>query len=144
MTDTIPTIEVFEEPIELCKLLKIANMVSGGGEAKIVISEGYVYLNGEVEIQKRKKVYQGDIVEFNGELFEMTVNTAGKTSKTVQDTVLPKSKLKTNSKEKSNNKSTQKSQKKNKTQNKTNTNTKETSDFSSEVPVKHKRKPISF
>lgn len=60
-------IELYEEPIELCKLLKIANLVGGGGEAKMVITEGYVYLNGEVEYQKRKKVYFEDIVQFNDE-----------------------------------------------------------------------------
>ncbi|MEW6998652.1 RNA-binding S4 domain-containing protein [Colwelliaceae bacterium BS250] len=60
-------IEIQQEPIELCKLLKIANLVSGGGEAKMVISEGYVYLNGEVEYQKRKKIYFEDIVQFDGE-----------------------------------------------------------------------------
>ncbi|WOH38835.1 RNA-binding S4 domain-containing protein [Thalassotalea fonticola] len=60
-------IELHEEPIELCKLLKIANLVGGGGEAKMVITEGYVYLNGEVEYQKRKKVYFEDIVQFNDE-----------------------------------------------------------------------------
>ena len=60
-------IEINQEPIELYKLLKIANLVGGGGEAKIVISEGYVYLNGEVEYQKRKKVNFEDIVQFNGE-----------------------------------------------------------------------------
>lgn len=47
-------------------------MVGGGGEAKIVISEGYVYVNGDVEFQKRKKVYHQDIVEFNGEVIEVT------------------------------------------------------------------------
>ncbi len=60
-------IEFEREPIELCKLLKVANLVGGGGEAKMVISEGYVYLNGEVEYQKRKKIYFEDIVQFNGE-----------------------------------------------------------------------------
>ena len=53
MTDVIPLINISVQPIELCKLLKIANMVGGGGEAKIVISEGYVVLNNEVEFQKR-------------------------------------------------------------------------------------------
>jgi ribosome-associated protein len=125
MTDTIPTLEVFEEPIELCKLLKIANMVSGGGEAKIVISEGYVYLNGEIETQKRKKVYQGDIVEFNGELFAVTVNATKQIKKTVQEKNKPKVKSKTKEKN---------SKAKNKA----------TTDFSNEAPIKHKRKPISF
>ncbi|MDG1750213.1 MAG: RNA-binding S4 domain-containing protein [Thalassotalea sp.] len=65
--EEITQVDVSYQPIELCKLLKIANMVGGGGEAKIVISEGYVYVNGEVEFQKRKKIYHQDIVEFNGE-----------------------------------------------------------------------------
>jgi len=55
MTHVIPLVDISIQPIELCKLLKIANMVGGGGEAKIVISEGYVLLNNEVEFQKRKK-----------------------------------------------------------------------------------------
>jgi len=64
-------VEVSHQPIELCKLLKIANLVGGGGEAKIVISEGYVLLNQEVEYQKRKKVYHEDIIEFNGEIIQV-------------------------------------------------------------------------
>lgn len=66
-----PLVNISIQPIELCKLLKIANMVSGGGEAKIVISEGYVLLNDEVEFQKRKKVYHNDIVEFNGDIVQV-------------------------------------------------------------------------
>lgn len=64
-------VELEQHPIELYKLLKIANLVSGGGEAKVVISEGYVLLNGDVETQKRKKVFSGDIIEFNGDIIEM-------------------------------------------------------------------------
>lgn len=72
MSDEYPIVTVSYQPVELCKLLKIANMVSGGGEAKIVISEGYVYLNGEVEFQKRKKIYDNDIIEFNGDVVQVT------------------------------------------------------------------------
>jgi ribosome-associated protein len=71
-------IEISEQPIPLCQLLKIANLVSGGGEAKIVISEGYVLLNNEVEYQKRKKVYENDIVEFNGEIIQVVINPNSK------------------------------------------------------------------
>lgn len=60
-------VEIDSQPIELYKLLKIADLVSGGGEAKMLIHEGYVIVNGEVEWQKRKKIYHGDFVEFNGE-----------------------------------------------------------------------------
>ena len=73
--DNITHIDVAYQPIELCKLLKIANLVGGGGEAKIVILEGYVYVNGEVEFQKRKKIYHQDIIEFNGELVEVSCLT---------------------------------------------------------------------
>jgi len=71
MSTDYPIVTITTQPIELCKLLKIANMVSGGGEAKIVIGEGYVYLNGEVEFQKRKKVYENDVIEFNGEIIQV-------------------------------------------------------------------------
>jgi len=73
MTHVIPLVDISVQPIELCKLLKIANMVGGGGEAKIVISEGYVLLNNEVEFQKRKKVYHNDIIEFNGETIQVNL-----------------------------------------------------------------------
>ena len=74
MSESYLEIQLDQQPIELCKLLKIADLVSGGGEAKVVISEGYVSLNGEVEYQKRKKVYHNDIVEFNGEMLQIIVN----------------------------------------------------------------------
>lgn len=50
--------------IELCNLLKVCNLVNSGGEAKIMISEGAVTVNGEVEYRKRKKVRVGDIVVY--------------------------------------------------------------------------------
>lgn len=78
MSDQHQIIEISQEPIPLCQLLKIANLVSGGGEAKIVISEGYVLLNDEVEYQKRKKVYADDIIEFNGETVQVVVNNLPK------------------------------------------------------------------
>ena len=60
-------LEIKEEPIELYKILKFENMVNSGGEAKYVISQGQVMVNGEVETRKRKKIFSGDIVEFQAE-----------------------------------------------------------------------------
>jgi ribosome-associated protein len=71
MSENYQQVIITSQPIALCKLLKIANLVAGGGEAKIVITQGYVALNGEVELQKRKKVVAGDIIEFNGELVQV-------------------------------------------------------------------------
>ncbi len=59
------------EFITLDKLLKIIRLVGSGGEAHLVISEGMVNVNGEVELQKRKKMRAGDIAEFNGETIEV-------------------------------------------------------------------------
>ena len=75
-----PIIDICVQPIELCKLLKIANMVGGGGEAKIMISEGHVLVNNEVECQKRKKIRHGDIIEFNGTVVEVAYNPTKKSA----------------------------------------------------------------
>ena len=53
------------EPVELYKVLKFEGLVGSGGEAKLVVDNGLVRLNGEVETRKRKKVVSGDIIEFN-------------------------------------------------------------------------------
>ena len=56
-----------DEFIKLGQLLKKAGMVSSGVEAKIVIQEGKVLVNGEVENRRGKKIYDGDEVTFDGE-----------------------------------------------------------------------------
>jgi ribosome-associated protein len=63
----IRTVEIAEEPAELYKILKFDNMVESGGQAKFVISEGLVLVNGEVETRKRKKISVGDVIEFQDE-----------------------------------------------------------------------------
>jgi ribosome-associated protein len=60
-------VEISKEPVELYKLLKFESLVSSGGEAKHVIAEGLVLVNGQVETRKRKKIISGDIVEFGNE-----------------------------------------------------------------------------
>lgn len=68
-------IEVSSQPIELYKVLKMANAVSGGGEAKMAIAEGYVIVNGEVETRKRCKIYDGDVIAFNEEFYVVLCDT---------------------------------------------------------------------
>ena len=60
--DKIENRDVFVNrvPVELYKIIKFENLASSGGEAKHMIAEGQVRLNGQVEFQKRKKVYPGD------------------------------------------------------------------------------------
>ncbi len=58
-------VKIRTSPVELYKILKFENLVASGGEAKFVISEGLVLLNGGVETRKRKKIYSGDTIEFD-------------------------------------------------------------------------------
>lgn len=58
--------ELKGEYIELNKLLKIMSMAESGGEANAVITEGKVKLNGNIEIQKRKKIRIGDKITYKG------------------------------------------------------------------------------
>ncbi len=67
-------ITITTEFIKLQDLLKLANLVGTGGEAKIVIQEGEVFVNGEVCTMRGKKMRPGDTVAYDGE--ELTVSYA--------------------------------------------------------------------
>lgn len=57
--------------IKLGQALKAAGLVDSGVDAKIVIQDGEVSVNGEVETRRGKKLYPGDVVEFDGETIEI-------------------------------------------------------------------------
>lgn len=61
------TIKLREEYIKLGQALKAAGLVSSGIEAKEVILDGLVTVNGEIDTRRGKKLYDGDMVSFNGE-----------------------------------------------------------------------------
>lgn len=61
------TITLREDFIKLGQALKAAGLVESGVEAKMVILDGQVSVNGQIEIQRGKKLYDGDIVSFRGE-----------------------------------------------------------------------------
>ena len=65
------TIQLTKEPAELYKILKFEGLVNTGGAAKLVISDGQVTVNGEVETRKRRKIVAGDTIEFGGEMMEV-------------------------------------------------------------------------
>lgn len=60
-------IALWEDYIKLGQALKAAGLVESGVEAKIVIQNGEVMVNGETEFQRGKKLYDGDIVSYRGE-----------------------------------------------------------------------------
>jgi len=59
-------IKLRDEYIKLGQAIKAANLVGSGVEAKFVIQDGLVKVNGQVELQRGKKLVDGDIVEFEG------------------------------------------------------------------------------
>ena len=59
-------IKIRDEHIKLGQALKAANLVDSGGEAKAVIQDGLVRVNGEADTRRGKKLVAGDLVEYNG------------------------------------------------------------------------------
>ena len=56
-----------DEFIKLGQALKAANLAESGVDAKFAIQDGLVKVNGQVELQRGKKLYDGDVVEFEGQ-----------------------------------------------------------------------------
>ena len=61
------------EYIKLGQALKAAGLAESGVEAKFAIQDGLVKVNGQVEIQRGKKLHEGDVVEFEGNQIKITV-----------------------------------------------------------------------
>ena len=62
---------ISREPVELYKILKFEGLAENGGSAKLIVSEGHVKVNGEVETRKRRKIVSGDSIEFQGETLQI-------------------------------------------------------------------------
>lgn len=60
-----------DEFIKLGQVLKKASLVSSGVEAKMLIQDGQVRVNGHTELQRGKKLYDGDVVDFDGETIQI-------------------------------------------------------------------------
>ena len=60
-----------DEFIKLGQAMKAAGIVSSGIDAKMLIQDGQVTVNGEVETRRGKKLYDGDVFEFEGEEFKV-------------------------------------------------------------------------
>ncbi len=65
------TIKLREDYIKLGQALKAVGFVESGVDAKFVIQDGLVKVNGQVEVQRGKKLVSGDIVEFDGKSIQI-------------------------------------------------------------------------
>lgn len=60
-------IKIKDEYIKLGQALKLAGIVEDGVEAKYAIQDGLVKVNGEVDLRRGRKIYEGDVITFQGE-----------------------------------------------------------------------------
>ena len=65
------TIKLRDEFIKLGQALKATGLVESGVDAKMVILDGQVKVNGQVELQRGKKLHAGDVVEYDGETIKI-------------------------------------------------------------------------
>ena len=65
------TIKIEDEYIKLGQALKLAGMAGSGVDAKFLIQDHMVYVNGVVEDRRGRKLRDGDIVTFDGESFQI-------------------------------------------------------------------------
>ncbi len=65
------SIKLREDYIKLGQALKAAGLVDSGVDAKFIINDGYVKVNGSVEKQRGKKLYSGDVVEYKDDLIKI-------------------------------------------------------------------------
>ena len=61
-----------DEFIKLGQALKKAGLVESGVDAKFVIQDGLVKVNGETELQRGKKIHDGDLISYNGETVKIS------------------------------------------------------------------------
>ena len=65
------TIHIKDDFIKLGQALKLAGLVDSGVDAKFVIQVGLVKVNGQVEVQRGKKLVHGDVVSYDGKEFKV-------------------------------------------------------------------------
>ncbi len=65
------TVKIKDDYIKLGQALKLAGLVGAGTDAKYVIQEGMVEVNGEVDLRRGRKLVPGDVVSFQGESFKI-------------------------------------------------------------------------
>lgn len=66
MTTSYDTFEVRGATITLIQVMKLANRADSGGQAKAMVEDGLVKVNGSVESRKRRQMADGDVVEVEG------------------------------------------------------------------------------
>ena len=69
-------IRIHDEYIKLGQALKLAGLVESGVDAKYAIQDGLVKVNGEVDTRRGRKVYDGDVISYNGQEVKVVTGKA--------------------------------------------------------------------
>jgi ribosome-associated protein len=64
MSNDVVTVELTQSPTELYKIIKFEGLAASGAEAKQLIADGLVLVNGQIETRKRKKIVSGDQIQY--------------------------------------------------------------------------------
>ena len=64
-------VEIYTEYIKLEQFIKLADVVSTGGEAKLFLLTNEIFVNDEVENRRGRKLYKGDVVKVNNSLYQV-------------------------------------------------------------------------
>lgn len=67
-------IHLKDDFIKLGQALKLSGLAESGVDAKFAVQNGQVKVNGQTEVQRGKKLYDGDLIEYNGNQVKITVN----------------------------------------------------------------------
>ena len=71
MSNTTFKLNNGEDYITLINLLKIKQLAQTGGHAKLIVDQGLVHVNGEIETQKRKKLKSGDLIKIENKTIKI-------------------------------------------------------------------------
>ncbi|MGQ7844608.1 RNA-binding S4 domain-containing protein [Granulosicoccus sp. 3-233] len=75
--ESCSTVFLRSEPVELYKILKFEGLAASGAEAKLLIDEGLVQVNGEDEFRRRRKIVNNDRIHFDGRLYRVVTDADG-------------------------------------------------------------------
>ena len=67
----IQKIKIRDEYVTLGQFLKLADLISSGGEARFFLKENPVEINGEEDRRRGRKLYEKDVIRINGEVYEI-------------------------------------------------------------------------
>ncbi len=71
MTQSITEVKLLSSPVALFKVLKFEGLASSGAEAKQLVADGLISVNGEIETRKARKLVAGDEILFGDQLLKL-------------------------------------------------------------------------